>query len=672
MVGSVFSPTNVVPFMFPTPLDCGYQSIISGTQNLAIFKDSNAILRFYLPSPQTSINVAIVARASGATPTGPLVLTLYADNNDRVGTTALATASYLPTSVLTGAPNWLPFVTLTAASQLAIGYYWIEVTSPATLASPYYQIFFDLQGNNFWDSLANAHYNPGSTGLGGNSGASTIWIEDTSGNYLNIMPFGNAYSPNGSSMSFTPQTSFTMNQIAPILSDMHFILGTYTAYWELIDSVTGLILAEAPANQYKNSHGLQGLIPFQFPSPISLIAGHPYKLGLIDGTGSNRYFATAMRGSSVNPSIVAPGNVTAYWYAKLANIDFFSNPLYDFRDYTSVQGGGVAEPISNVSSVAVRFVPKFNETLTEVGIKLDKATYAAGNSIITSIYASQETGAGGSTGAAPTGTPLGSVTVDSGTIANNWLDVTGFSVSLTAGTPYWVVWSAPTATIAFPWQRNVSPFRNLLLIKAPNTVNPAQWWYPSDGPSDLTWKAVCNQETIGTPFDNITTITINSSSNIIAQPFTPIQSGIAAGAFVYFNNGSGIFQVKIYPDNGTGTGPNMTATPLTTGTFNMFLESFYGGDIIPFNTPIALNSGTKYWAVYSMVSGTAKVFIALYWMRPTDPNLPAGYEALYSTNGGTSWGQISSEPASSIFIIGAQTGTALQATTLKLSISQVL
>ena len=156
-----------------------------------------------------------------------------------------------------------------------------------------------------------------------------------------------------------------------------------------------------------------------------------------------------------------------------------------------------------------------------------------------------------------------------------------------------------------------------------------------------------SQEVLGSPYDN-TIASELSTNSLVAQAFVLSQSATVNA--VYVSASGGIQVVTIYPDNGSGTGPNMSS-PMGTGSFDTTLQYFYSGIVIPLSTKAAVQANTKYWMVFSSQNSSG-IDIATYWTRPTDPSVPPGFEALISSSAGASWSAASSEVASAIFMVG--------------------
>ncbi|MDA4123010.1 MAG: hypothetical protein OK456_07520 [Thaumarchaeota archaeon] len=660
MVGD-WAPTPQVPLAFGQVIACGFSGdIVTGPVDLPVYGPTARVtLRFSIPSQQQQISVAVCARAVGS-PAGPLVFTLQVDNNGSPGET-LASGTLDPAQVPSAAPGWTPFLPLAPGRDfLAAGYYWLIVTSPDSDASGYYLGCINFQ-QSWIDNSAVGGYQP-PAGMGGNNtGTSVIWVQDPAGNDLTIMPFGQAILP-PPSMNFTAERNYQINGVVPWLSDMHFVFKSNPASWTLTDVTSGAVLGVAPASQYYNSHGMGGILPFQFLAPVTIVAGHDYKIGVNDPLD---VYSTLLRGSTCNPTKVAPEGVSPYWYGEIILADFSAYRVLDYPGPQTVDG---FDPIGSSrrgnTLLGVRFVPNFDEGLAEVKLKMKSfsktGNYAGGTPVLVSVYEGNDN-APGLIGAAPMGASLSSITVDSSLIpTNGWFEVSGLDVALSAGEPYWIVWSAPTSApgVAFNWQRDVSPFRFLALVSTDAGVT---WGYFADGPSEISWGATLSQETIANPFDDGLQATIDSSLNMVAQPFILSGAATVTSVFVYlvYTSRTNDFFVNaaIYPDNGSGSGPDLSSTPLGSGSFNTALKYFNSSVILSLENPAPLLANTKYWIVYSTTNGTAYVAIDYYWMRPIDPPVPSGYEALTSQDGGQTWNPAHpTEVATTIFMVGVQPG----------------
>lgn len=630
-----WTPTPQVPIAFGGQLACGWDGdIFSGDVDQPLYGSARLSMSFYLPSSQPSINIAVVSLQVGS-PTAPLVVSIGGQSAD-----------IQPVQVPSSSPGWTPFVSF--AGPFSPGYYTLTVTSPSSTSTSYYRAFLSFL-TSWTDPNARASYSP-PPGYSGNSGASVVWVQDASGNDLAVLPFGDMITPPGS-MTFVADADYPVNCIAPWLSDMEYQFKPYSDSWLLQDLTAGTSLGSAPASQYYNSHGIQGVVPFQLPSAVNLLKGHTYQVSI---TGALAYlYGILLRGSTVDPAKAAPGGVNPYWYGELAYADFSAYRVLDYGGphiLTQGSSGG----IGGQAQVGVRFVAS-GGTLGSVSLKMydgngTPGNYPAGTPMVVSVFASNDS-ASNVAGAQPSGPPLASTTVDSGTVPyNGFFTAPGLSFAIQAGKAYWVVWSAPSAaTNAYVPQRCVSPWRNLMLVSNDGGVS---WFYPGQGPSDVSWHAGLADGTwIGSPYDDRVSVPLGPST-YVAQPFMLSQAATVNAIFAY-GIGGGVVKAGVYSDDGTGTGPNMSAM-LGEGTFDTAFSYFYSGVVIPFGSATAaLQANTKYWIVFSS-SGSGSMGLASYWTRPSDPMVPAGYEALVG-NGGP-WAQASPKVATAIFMVGTDPG----------------
>ncbi len=299
-----------VPQMFGEIVSCGMHGDSYSDPALysqLLYTTGKVNHRFPLKSAQTSIQVAVATQTIG-NPTAPLILTLYNDNNGALGS-QIATTSIPSSSISTTATvGWTPFVTFT--STLAAGHYWLQVSSPASTSSSYYLAVLNYY-RRWLDTSANAGYS-GLPGLG-NSGGSVVWVKDPSNNDLVIFPFGltNDASLVGTKTYVLAEFSGPINTLYIWNSDLHYIFGTYTAGYLLKDETTGQTLGTAPASQYYNSHGRQGLLDFQLPSIVNIIAGHTYSIQIVE---SGTRYANVVRGPKITPNVNLPTGQSTYWY----------------------------------------------------------------------------------------------------------------------------------------------------------------------------------------------------------------------------------------------------------------------------------------------------------------------------------------------------------------------
>jgi len=605
-------------------------------------------MTFSIPAAESSIQVALCMVQVGS-PTAPITVNLY----DSTGTLR-ASGSISPSQVPEGSAGWTQFVPLELAQPLPQGYYTLVVSSPLSSSTNYYLIYINFY-DSFNDTNATAGYIP-PPGYYGNRGSPVVWVKDADDNDLTIFPFGRtgdiSYVGNG---TFVASSSYQVNCLVPWLSDMEYLLPPYSAQFVLTDTTANVVVGSAPASQAYNSHGLMGLIPLQLPSPVNMVAGHTYSISIQESgnAASTSAYPILIRGSTVNPAKAGPSGSASYWLGELALSDFSEYRVLDYAGTTTTGQNGHGG-IGGVDEVGVRIVPRFNEIITQIMLKMSNAQgapttsgyYPSGTPVTVSLYASNES-APSPAFASPAGSPLASATFDSGAIPLvGFLDAK-VNFRVTANTPYWIVWSSPAASnSSYDCQRCVSPFRNLALASQDNGKS---WSFFGQGPTDLAFAAIASQETLGSPYDN----TIGSSigaSDLVAQPFILSQS--AAVNAIYVSASGGTLTATVYPDNGSGTGPD-TSSHLGTGSFNTAFQYFYSGIIIPLTASATVQANTKYWIVFSS-QNSSSVSLATYWSRPADPAVPAGFEALTSSNGGASWSAAGPEVTTAIFMVGVQ------------------
>ena len=205
---------------------------------------------------------------------------------------------------------------------------------------------------------------------------------------------------------------------------MEYLLPPYSADFILTDTTTATVVGIAPASQYYNSHGIQGLVPLQFPSPVSITAGHSYSISIGENgnAASTSAYLVLVRGSKINPAKSGPSESATYWYGGLALSDFSQYRVLDYPGTTVTTQNGHGG-IGGKDEVAARIVPGFAETIAQVKLKMSDSlgapatsgNYPPGTPVTVSLYASNEPTAA-PVFATPTGPALASVTVDSGTI----------------------------------------------------------------------------------------------------------------------------------------------------------------------------------------------------------------------------------------------------------------
>jgi len=688
-----WSPSAQVPLMFGQIVSCGIAGDErSGALTQPLF-GSGASLRmgFSLPSAQTSIQIAVCSMRQG-NPSAPLVVDVYSNNGGALGS-LLASQPIPPSGVAqpdsNGDPGWTAFVTL--GGSFPAGLLWCVVSSPAaTTEADSYLVFFNTVSS--WISpTAKAVYTP-PPGYGGNSGSSSIWVEDSSGATLFLMPFGLTSAVNLVPVTtWVADSDYSINILAPWLSDWEAYVGGATGKFVLTDLTTGSVLGSASATQLFNSHGIQGVTPCQMPAVVDILEGHEYQIA-VGQENIGAFLEGLIRASVVNPASAGPGGVAAYWFGGIALGDFSQNRVLDYGGPTTITGQndhGIIGGATGQDWVAIRYLPTANDTLLTYSVKTKStaltstsvlrpsAFYPSGTPVTATVYGSAES----ANDAEPSSAIASPVTIDMGTVPlDGWMTFSGLSYAMKAGTPFWVVIKAPTATLAnsIDLQRNVSPWRFIVDGSVPK-ASPnagASWQFFGQGPTELTWKATtASGATLGNPFDDAVPLPV-SSTEFVAQPFLLEQATTLTSVFAFQNTGkgfNGVLQVDIWPDNGSTTspGPDMSGSPVSSGSFSSALMYFYSGGFIPLATPAVLAAG-KWWKVYSSVAG-AQVTVAYYWTRPTDPPVAEGLECLVSSNGGGSWAQYAggAEVATTLFALGAAvvgTGPPPSATTITVKV----
>ncbi len=641
-----------VPLIFGPGIYCGGpgDEWAGDNNNGILYGSASVSASFSIPSQESSIQVSVMAMIAAGAPRGGLVLTLYDPSRSAV----LATATVPASAITSTSPAWTPFVTMTPASPLAPGtYYWIKVTSPGGTSTAYYRVLVINFGGNWWDPETSAGYTP-PAGLSyeAGGGSSTIWIKDAAGNDLELCPYGTSgdVSLVGTTMVFTAKSNYQVNGVIPWLSDCYYMLpGTYGAAFVLTDLTTNTVLGSAPVSLLT----AMTTNPPQFQAPINIVAGHQYSISLQQtGTAlSNDVYGGLIRGSVVNPPQASFNDSPSgqYWWGHLFLSDFTQYRVVDYgNDHistadTPAPGNG---GIGGASRVGVRLVPKYAETVTEISLLMYAegsvgGKYPSGTPIVVSLYASNEAGPN------PTGSPLYSATVDSGTLPTNGrFVVPGLSWAVAAGVPVWVVFAAPSAPYNYyVCDRCVTGWRYLSLWSG---NSGSSWGYFGQGPTDLAVAAVASQEILGSPYDGASSPLGGmwgsgvglSSANLVAQPFILDEAATMNAVSVTVNGNA---TATVYPDNGAGA-PDMKS-PLGSGT----VDSYYLGGMVLFSPGIPLEAGTKYWIVYS---GSGTISLSNYWTQPWDLTLPAGYGALVSASGGNSWSAPYSDVSSVTFLVG--------------------
>src|ERR1019366_8423942 len=121
-----------------------------------------------------------------------------------------------------------------------------------------------------------------------------------------------------------------------------YLLPPYSAEFVLTDATANAAVGTAPASQIYNSHGLMGLVPLQFASPVNIVAGHTYSISIEESgnAASTSAYPILIRGSTVNPAKAGPSGSASYWLGELAFSDFSKYRVLDYAGTTVTEQNG--------------------------------------------------------------------------------------------------------------------------------------------------------------------------------------------------------------------------------------------------------------------------------------------------------------------------------------------
>ncbi|HZW56802.1 MAG TPA: hypothetical protein VFF30_10985 [Nitrososphaerales archaeon] len=574
-------------------------------------RQTRLAMLFYLPSPVSGLHIAWYGSRVGNP--GQLWTAVFADVNGTPGPAPIAQVNVSSNSV-SSSSVWQPPISYNGT--FSSGYYWMVFSCNLTSSKDYYNVYI----RNYFGSSTPAESAswPGGVWIG--RGASTLWVKDANGSDISVYPFFTTSTPPPTE-SFVAPSSFSFNTILLFLQSRYN--NETNATLSVTDVSTNRLVATANLSQI-GLHGLENWVPIQLNGTVHAVAGHTYLLSLVQQRNDHSW-QNSIRGLLVNPPQGGFQNQSLYWLFQLAMMTSSGPSHFDYQGSSTISLGG-----ANVSSsIAMSFVPKYNESLSSLSLLMSNPNTPLSNynSSQLGLSVSLQT----SNGTVPSGVVLRSLRIPGLAVPQNgWLNVSGFNQPLSAGTPYWIVLSANGTNFSFGSFAN--PYQTFLLQ---SNDNGKTWRNPAEGPSDLSFHLTLSQETIGnTNIVGLSTFLIGGASEF-AQPVIPSASiqvqGVYLGPLQRQSRslaGDHII-VSINPDDGNNKPSGVEIASGVLYGNNLTLQS---SEYVQFSSVARLNSGEKYWIVIQGDGGTYSILQAEYSIT----HGPGG-TALESNDGGFSW-----------------------------------
>ncbi len=373
--------------------------------------------------------------------------------------------------------------------------------------------------------------------------------------------------------------------------------------------------------------GLENWVPIALNGTVTTVPGHKYLLTVSDPSVT---WITVMRYINTNPAQAGFQDQNDTLLFQLANVDW-SQGVRNWGGMTSTGNDAVTTGYMN----AVRFSPSANETLKSAQILMYSTQGAAQN--YTSGVLSVAIWASSPDGSAPKGPPLKQIDVSATRVPQNgFLNITGFGLTVTAGSDYWIVFTA-NSTNRFTFGRLTSPFEFLVLVSGNGGLS---WSNPSEGPTEFAFTVALSEETLGTFVAGQIETSLTSNS-LFAQPFIASSDTSAEGVYVGPLSPGPNLLVSINP---TGADGAPALSPLASGVYtakNITLD--YGPEFVQFSSIAHLQQGEEYWIVVHPIGGNYQMGSLLYLNSPT--NVPSNSSTIVSNDGGLAWKKISNTTA---------------------------
>ncbi|MEM3638088.1 MAG: hypothetical protein QXE12_05345 [Conexivisphaerales archaeon] len=582
-------------------------------------------MKFLLNQSVSGLRLSIYGNKVGNP--AQLNLLIYPDNNNAPSNTPISSLS-INSSTVTSTTGWQGWFTIN--ESLLPGFYWIELSDPFGNSLNHYTVYLrDFQTGNDTAAIID-------TATHSSANAATIlWVQDITGRNIVIYPYMNVVIPSTSQI-FIPSASFYFNTVILQLSDRSF--NPFNGTIVVKDLTTNTSLAAGTLSQ-SLVHGLEKWVPIQLNTKVFAQAGHIYELQLVEP--QDAYWYVVLRGLETSPNIAGFEGQSEYWLFKLAMFNVSSSHV-DFEEITS---NGM-DAIRNGYLDAVRIIPGYNETLYALSILMKNLqpngqTYN-GSDMTVAIRNSVPDGS------APGQLVLHSVTI-AGTLIpqNGWLNISGLDTRLTAGTPYWIVFSS-SSNVGLSFARLTSSYSYLVLV---SDNNGTTWKNPKEGPTEFAFIAKLTNETLGNPINDIPQILL-TPGEIYAQPFklstVSTLAGIFIGEFAAIPKYSlsGILSVSIHPDNGHAS---PSATSIASGYFYSKNETYKSAEYIGFTSLAWLGSNTTYWIEVSPIRGSFYLYPDQYVIPPM--YLTSSYYSLLSNDSGMDWSKFSNLPTLVSYIL---------------------
>ena len=497
-----------------------------------------------------------------------------------------------------------------------------------------------------------------------NSGAvPIIWVQTLSGQNATLDP----YITMGTNWNAVPAEPFyfevpdtmKINTIQFQDSDRAYDPNNITIYLETAS--TGSVLATATMSLAQWRGGSDALIPYEFNTAVTLTPGVKYELTFSalpstdaydgsDGVGVTQDFIA----DNINPPYLGQSKVPTFrlMYASITPLLSSSNPNMgptDLQDSPGENGN---------TEVALRFYPTSNESIQAVELNVISAD---SSSAILDVELRPDT-------TTPVGSHPSSEILAEGSIAlsainstfkastltttgySTWANVTmnavsGGSVALTKGTPYWIVLATSPSSAYVGLLRLVNPNRYLVYVSTSNFAT--SWNPPSDGPSEFAFVIQTSVETFNNGVDGSYEYEFNTGA--FAQSFeVSINTQLASvAAAVESGNGGWNMTLSIETDGGSDSPSGKLVAYGATGfssSSNDYGASDGYGYGIGLEMPVNLTANTKYWMVWNAtctVVGTcsypSKADPLIYRSDVTAPLNYGGNTLHYEVQKGATW-----------------------------------
>lgn len=666
-----------------------------------IYGRSIYLARFFVPWNATLNGFTMSAfLGTQGSPSTSLYEAIYPDNTSIPFTGSPVLDDLLENESVSGIPSSThgAWVTTSFHTTLIGGnYYWIGFTTSGGNSNDFYYVMtyadqilsYDLY--NYGGSLNNEK------DIARGQYGGILWLKSLSGQNITIYPDMDQIGANwkaipGNYVYFeVPQTS-QANSIQFSESDRAYDPNNITLYVEYPNNTK---IAQATFGIFQRGGWSQ---PYQLNQTVTLYPGIKYHIDFSALPTTDNYAGNSGGGITQDFIEEEANPATAGYLGQQIwpsfNIGMMqvlnssvSNPQYGSTDLAA------SPNYQPGAEIALRFQPSESETLQSFSLEFVKAD-SSSNVLNVTLRSDNETCPTGISGTcshpdsvkAPvlahgtesmrsinsSFTSCAGEAGDTGDCAFADVTFTGVSgttgTSLTAGTYYWLVMNV-SGNQYVKLQRLVNPWTALVYYIPSEPID--QWYVPADGPTDLSY-------TISTSVQSIAHSVLGADAysfggaTWIAQSFESPKDIQIKGIILDTNLGEQSATIRIETDSGsnspsgatlaTGTWPldssdfNLqSSTPLTYGDSVSFSPgsgaTYEGGGGVPyfFEFPTNITANTKYWIVINSscqidaCHSPTYAYVLEYSQGDGSSAYGGGdYQALVSTNSGSTWGNISS------------------------------